>query len=141
MSARDEERKLIVSLHEVTEGCPKLARETVQKTLGYHIGGTRVSRVWVEEGLQEDCRGGHRHGVSRDSFLQAYEMFKGDFQKIQNHLGRTPAQLVNLGYRYDVEFSNRPRIHGTKKKIGHLYGRVNTKGKQINTRGQNSFLN
>ena len=143
MSARDEERNLIVMLHEFTGGCPKFAREIVQDVQGSYIGKDRVPRVWAEEGLQKNKQGGCRSGVSRESFLHAYGMFERDFQKIQNHLERTPEQLINLGYKHNVKFLNRPAIpsDSPKKRIGYLYGRFNTNGKQINTREQTSFIN
>ncbi len=138
----DEENRFLLDLYEYSDNCPRIARAIAESELDCSIGKSCIPRRWTQAGLQRNLHGGHRNGISKNSFLNSYNKFKRDFQKIRDSLELTPRQLVDLGYRYGVQFSNRPIIsssNGQKDSISRLYGRFDTNGKRINTRG--SFLN
>lgn len=142
MGFSNKENNFILSLYKPTGGCSNLAREIAESELRFSIPRKRVLKLWAESGLQINYHGGYRTGVSRDSFLCIYKELKGDFKKIQDFLQLTPEQLINIGYKQNIGFLNRPKIFSKnpRKLANPFYGRFNTKGRQINTKGQ-TFLN
>lgn len=106
MALTEEEREYIKNLNSVNNGSVSRTCSDFQEKYGYSVSRSTVLRIWKENGLPTEKRGGQRRGLSQEEFNRLFLKHNGDFGKMAEESGYAEESLRR---RYNRVNPNRPK--------------------------------